>query len=659
LTPLLELLALLAAAVAAVALFQRIGIPASLGYLAVGALLGPYVAGLISHTETIRLVAEFGIVFLLFTIGLNFSLPQIYALRHSVLWLGTGQVVLTTAVVALLAWGLGLDPVAAFIVGAVFAQSSTVIIARQLIEQGEEHSRHGRLGLALSVFQDVTAVPFVIVIPVLGLAAAGSLAEPLGWALLKALLAFAVVYLAGRWLLRPLFHAIAVRRSAELFTLTVLLVSLASAAITNSLGLSLAFGAFLAGMMLGETEFRHQIESTIRPFRDVLLGLFFVSIGMLINPAALWPIWHWALLGALALLAIKVALVAALVLAAGIERRTALRTALILALGGEFGFALLALGLAGGGIDDPTAQIALASVLLSLMIGPFLIRHNQFLSDALLGPGSSRIAAAGSALPAPSANASTSAKLQQHVILCGYGRIGQSVANFLEREGIAHVALDLDPALVRAAHAAGEPVYYGNAAEAGVLETVGLASARLLIISYDDPATALKVVQQVRAQRPELPVMVRTRDESHVEALRAAGATEVVPETLEAGMMMVAHALTLLDVPVTRVLRRLREARSDRYRLLRELFQGDPTWSGTEAAQARLHSVPLALGCVAVGQRIEQLGLDADGVEITAVLRAGERLLHPPPALELQCDDVVVLFGPPEALARVEAHLTQ
>jgi len=656
LPPLFELLVLLAAAVAAVALFQRTGIPASLGYLAVGALLGPYVAGLISHTETIRLVAEFGIVFLLFTIGLNFSLPQIYALRHTVLWLGTGQVVLTTAVVGLGAWGLGLDPVAAFIVGAVFAQSSTVIIARQLADQGEEHSRHGRLGLAMSVFQDVTAVPFVVIIPVLGLAAAGSLAEPLGWALLKALLAFALVFLAGRWLLRPLFHAIAVRRSAELFTLTVLLVSLASAAITESLGLSLAFGAFLAGMMLGETEFRHQIESTIRPFRDVLLGLFFVSIGMLFNPAALLAIWPWALLGALALLAIKLVLVAALVLAAGIERRTALRTALILALGGEFGFALLALGLAGGGIDDPTAQIALAAVLLSLIAGPFLIRYNQFLSDALLGPASSPSVAASAAAQQPHAH--TSPKLSQHVILCGYGRIGQSVANFLEREGIAHVALDLDPALVRDAHAAGEPVYYGNAAEAGVLDAVGLASARLLIISYDDPAAALKLVQQVRAQHPELPVMVRTRDESQVEALRAAGATEVVPETLEAGMMMVAHALTLLDVPITRVLRRLREARSDRYRLLRELFQGDPTLEGDDATQARLHSVALPPGSSAVGQRIEALGLEADAVEITAVLRAGQRLLNPAPDLLLHSEDVVVLFGAPEALARVEARLS-
>jgi len=654
LSPLLELLALLAAAVAAVALFQRSGIPASLGYLAVGALLGPYVAGLISHAETIRLVAEFGIVFLLFTIGLNFSLPQIYALRHTVFWLGTGQVVLTTALVTLAGWALGLPLAAAFVVGAVFAQSSTTIIARQLSEQGEENSRHGRLGLAMSVFQDVTAVPFVIVIPTLGLVAAGTLAEPLAepliLALVKALLAFALVYLAGRWLLRPLFHAVAVRRSTELFTLTVLLVSLASAAITDSLGLSLAFGAFLAGMMLGETEFRHQIESTIRPFRDVLLGLFFVSIGMLINPAALLPVWHWALLGALALLGVKVTLVALLVRAAGIESRTALRTALVLALGGEFGFALLALGLAGGGIDGHTAQIALAAVLLSMMIGPFLIRYSQPLTEALLG----RTTAAATATPQPQATLASG--WREHVILCGYGRIGQSVANFLERERIAHVALDLDPTLVREAHAAGEPVFYGDATDPAVLDAVGLAHARLLIISYDDPAAALKLLQRVRALHPELPVMVRTRDETHVEALRQAGATEVVPETLEAGMMMVAHALALLQVPTARVLRRLREARSDRYRLLRELFQGDPALQTADPTVPRLHSITVSAGCAAIACRLDRLELGA-GVELTALLRQGQRILDPGPELLLQADDVLVLFGSPEALARTEQRL--
>ena len=246
-----EILLLLGLAVLIVTVFQRLGIPSSLGYLLVGVLLGPYTVGPVIDSQHIRVAAELGIVFLLFTIGLNFSLPQIYALRHLVLGLGTGQVLLTTVIVGMAAWLAGLPPAAAFVVGAVFAQSSTTIISKQLAEQGEEQSQHGRLALAMSVFQDVTAVPFVVVIPVLATATAGSLVLPLSWALAKALLAFALVLFAGRWMLRPLFHEIAARRSAELFTLTVLLVSLMSAWATHSLGLSMAFGAFLAGMMLG------------------------------------------------------------------------------------------------------------------------------------------------------------------------------------------------------------------------------------------------------------------------------------------------------------------------------------------------------------------------------------------------------------------------
>jgi monovalent cation:H+ antiporter-2, CPA2 family len=319
-----QVLLLLGVAVWVVVLFHRLHIPSSLGYLLVGLILGPYTIGPVIEIPQIKALAEFGIVFLLFTIGLNFSLPQIHALRHQVLGLGTGQVVFTTAVVGLVAWLAGLDPVAAFVIGAVFAQSSTTIIGKQLVEQGEENSRHGKLGLAMSVFQDVTAVPFVVVIPVLGMAAgAAVLAGALGWALAKALLAFALVFFVGRWILRPAFHFITERHSAEIFTLTVLLVALLAAWTTNSLGLSLAFGAFLAGMVLGETEFRHQVESTVRPFQDVLLGLFFVGIGMLLDPAALPQIWHWALLGTVVLLISKTLLVTFMVRKTGADPLTA------------------------------------------------------------------------------------------------------------------------------------------------------------------------------------------------------------------------------------------------------------------------------------------------------------------------------------------------
>jgi CPA2 family monovalent cation:H+ antiporter-2 len=639
--PFVQLLILLLAAVAVVAVFQRLRIPSSLGYLLVGVVLGPYTPGPVIEGHQLRVLAEFGIVFLLFTIGLSFSLPQIRALRDQVFALGTGQVVLTTAAVGIVAWLAGLSPAAAFVIGAVFAQSSTTIISRQLTEQGEADSRHGRMGMALSVFQDVTAVPFVVVIPALGLAVgAQALAASLGWALAKALLAFTIVFVVGRWMLRPLFHAVAVGRSAELFTLTVLLVSLAAGWTTGQLGLSMAFGAFLAGMMLGETEFRHQIEAAIRPFRDMLLGLFFVGIGMLFDLRALPDIWHWAIAGAVGLMAAKTLIVAGLVRASGTDSFTAWRTGLLLAVGGEFGFALLAIALTAGVITDGASQVALTSVLISMVAAPFLIRHNLAIARGL---SAGREEDQGGSVPAAALAAGTG--LSDHVIICGYGRIGQGVGHFLDEEKIRYVALDLDPSRVREAHLAGEPVYYGDASERAVLESVGIGSARLLLISHHDTAAALRLLGVLRDLRPDLPVMARTRDESHVDELRQAGAVEVVPETLEAALMIAAHALLLLEVPLTRVLRRIQQQRSDRYRLLGEFIRGE-NGGGDEApppSAKRLHPVLLAPRSAAVGRLLREL--DLPGVSVTALVRDGRRHAEPSGDLLLEAGDVLVLFG--------------
>ena len=306
-----QILLLLAVAIAIVVTFQRLHIPTSLGYLLVPVVSMP----------ELQTLAEFGVVFLLFTIGLNYSIPQLNALRHQILGLGTGQVVFTTLGAGTVMWMVGLPVAAAFVFGAVFAQSSTTIISSLLTEQGEENSQHGRLGLAMSVFQDVTAVPFLVIIPVLGMAVtADVLALTVAAALAKAVLAFVLVFFAGRWLLGPLFHLVTRRNSLETFTLAF------AAWTTNSLGLSLAFGGFLAGMMLGETEFRHQVESSVSPFRDVLLGLFFIGIGMRFDPSSIQPIWQWAVFGALLILVSKILIVALMVHRTTADKRVAWRT---------------------------------------------------------------------------------------------------------------------------------------------------------------------------------------------------------------------------------------------------------------------------------------------------------------------------------------------
>ena len=534
-----QILLLLGVAVTVVVTFQRLHIPTSLGYLLVGVILGPHTIGPAVYMPEFRALAEFGVVFLLFTIGLNFSLPQLHALRHQVLGLGTGQVVFTTTVVGIIVWLAGLPAVAAFVIGAVFAQSSTTIIGSQLAEQGEENTHHGRYGLAMSVFQDVTAVPFLVIIPVLGLSVGVDvLAGALGWAFAKAVLAFALVFFVGRWLLRPLFHIVAERRSAEVFTLAVLLVALLAAWTTSSLGLSLAFGGFLAGMMLGETEFRHQVESSIRPFRDVLLGLFFVGIGMRFDPTAIPLIWHWVMLGALLILVSKTLIVAAMVRKSGLDALVAWRTGLLLAVGGEFGLALIAIALDASVIGAQLGQVAITSVLLSMILGALLIRFNGAIATRLVGVPRNDMPPALDLMEAP----------EQQVVIGGYGRVGHTIAVLLQARGIPFVAFDTDLKRVAQGRADGHPVSYGDISDPGLLSTIHVERASLVVITVDRSATALGAISSLRKMCPQVPVIARARDLETSSHFLAAGATHAYPEAIEASLHLGETALKILHV---------------------------------------------------------------------------------------------------------------
>ena len=641
-----EVLTLLGLSVVAIVVFHRLRVPTSLGYLLVGAVVGPNALGWVADADHNRVLAEFGIVFLLFTIGLSFAGPQIQAMRGMVFGLGAAQVGLTTVVVGALAWLLGLPPLAALVAGAVFAQSSTIIIARQLAEQGEDQTRHGRLATAMSVFQDVTAVPLVVVIPVLGAAAgAGAMLLPLGAAFAKALLAFALVLLLARWVLRPLLREVAAWRSPELFTLAVLLVTLVAAGITDLLDLSMALGAFLAGLVLGETEFRHQIEATIRPFRDVLLGLFFITIGMMVNPAALPDIWHWALLVAVGVFACKALLIVLIVRLGGVALPDAVRIGVVLAIGGEFGFALLALALLDGLIAPDIAQVILTAVLIGMISAPLWIRSNRWFGRRFAQPVVVRDPAVSSDLPEG---------LRDHVIVCGYGRVGQNVARFLAEESVPYVALDMDPARVGDAHAAGMPVFFADSSDPDVLRSVAAERARLVVVSHDDLAATRRLLANLSNIAPQARVMVRSRDDAPVEELLALGAAEVVPETFEASIMIGAHVLLLGGVAPSRVLKRMRSAQRDRYRLLREVFIGTELIDA-RPGQPRLHSVRLGADWSAVGRRLDELDL-GDAV-VHALVRDEHRQESPPAETVLCAHDVLVLFGEPSSLEACEQRL--
>lgn len=649
-TPLHEILILLAAAVIAVALFRRLHLPPILGYLFVGVLVGPHGLHWIPDTEGTRFLAEFGVVFLLFTIGLEFSMPQLVAMKGVVLGLGGAQVALSTALGGAIAWLAGMGWEGALIVGGILALSSTAIVTKQLTEQLEINSRHGRSAVGVLLFQDLAVIPFLILIPILAGFGGDSMAAPLLLALIKGVAAFFIMLAAGHWLLRPLFREIASARSPELFMLTVLLVSLTAAWATHLAGLSLALGGFLAGVMLGETEFRHQVETDIRPFRDVLLGLFFITVGMLLDVHALGAIWHWVALLALGIVATKSVLITALGRLGGTELGVALRTGLVLAQGGEFGFALLALAIGAGLIGDQAGQIVLAGTLVSMAISPFLVRYNGRIAKALTKSYLTNRAHAREEI------AHVGQNLRDHVIICGYGRIGQNIARFLEKEGFRYIALDLDPGRVREAHQAGENVFFGDSVHREMLEAAGLRWARVLVISYSDTPSSLKILANARELRPDIPVLVRARDDAHLEELQRLGATEVVPETLEASLMLASHLLYLLGVPVSTIVRRVRDVRTDHYRLLRGVFPGEQDLATDELDRqhARLHAVTLPEGSFAVGHNLGQLGLETSGVTVTAVRHHGERTSAPAPELELAAGDVLVLYGTPADLEHAE-----
>ncbi len=650
------ILVLLAVAVVAVAAFRRFNLPPILAYLFVGMLVGPYALNWIPESEGTRFLAEFGVVFLLFTIGLEFSLPQLIAMRREVLGLGGAQVALTSLAGGGIAWMFGMPLMAAAVIGGILAMSSTAIVIKQLTEQLEVSSRHGRLSVGVLLFQDVAVIPFLILIPVLASDSNASITVELGAALLKGVFVIGAMLAIGHWLLRPLFHIIAAQRSSELFTLAALLFALAAAWLTHLFGLSFALGAFMAGMLLGETEFRHQVEADIRPFRDVLLGLFFVTIGMLLDLASLPDIIHWVLLLVAAIIIFKVVLVTALSRLLGAAPGIALRTGIVLAQGGEFGLALLTLALAEGALAPGASQIVLAAIIITMLLSPFLIASNgtiakRFYSESYLGNRESQVIEM----------EGHTERLEQHVVICGYGRIGQNIARFLDQEGFNYIALDLDPVRVRDARAAGEQVFYGDSTHIENLGAAGIGRAKVLVISFDDISRTTKILEQVKRLWPDLPVLVRTRDDANLDVLQQAGATEVVPETLEASLMLVSHLLLLLDVPVSRIVRNVQEVRSSRYQMLRGFFHGQETESLEEASafRERLQSVELPKAAYAVGRALGTLKLRESGVIVTAVRRGGIKGHQPEPDMVLQAEDILVLYGSPEDLAHAETLLLQ
>jgi CPA2 family monovalent cation:H+ antiporter-2 len=651
-------LLLLGAAVLGVVVFRMLHLPPMLAYLAVGIIIGPHALGLATENAATHLLAEIGVVFLMFSIGLEFSLPKLFSMRRTVFGLGMAQVLLTILAVVLFGWLMAslLPQVidiswrASFALGGALAMSSTAIVSKMLTERLELETPHGRQIFGILLFQDLAVVPLLILIPALA-NDTGNLLATLSLAAMKATVVLILLLVVGQRLMRGWFHIVVKRRSRELFMLNLLLVTLGAAWITERAGLSLALGAFVAGMLISETEYRHQVEEDIKPFRDVLLGLFFISVGMLLNLRLVLE-YRWIVLLLLTgPVLLKFALIALLARIFGATPGTALRTGLGLAQAGEFGFVLL--NQAGGlQLMDPLLiQLILASMVLSMLAAPLIIAKSDVIAMKLAANEWMLQSLALTQI------ASRTMAAQKHVLIAGFGRSGQSLAKLLEEEKIPYHALDLDPDRVREAQAAGANVSYGDAARRESLLAAGVHRAAALVVTYADTPSALKVLHFAHELAPALPVIVRSHDDTDLDKLRAAGATEVVPEAIEGSLMLASHALVMLGVPLRRVVHRVQAARDERYASLRGYFHGaDDAPDDAEHLHLRLHSVELSKGASSVGKRISELDMASCGAQVASA-RRGRTALDLVSDPLLQAGDVIVVRGTADGVARAEQSL--
>ena len=648
----------LLAAVLGVVVCRLLKLPPMLGYLCVGVVIGPHALALSQNMEAVQHLGELGVVFLMFVIGLEFNLPKLHSMRRQVFGLGLLQVALTmllaTLALLLLArlWpdGWRMDWRSALSLGAVLTMSSTAIVVKLLVERLEMDSGHGQRIMGVLLFQDIAVVPLLVMVPALA-APQQNLWLALAVAGLKASVLITVLLVGGQQVMRRWLTLVAQRKSDELFMLNLLLVTLGLAWLTEQAGLSLALGAFIAGMLISETDFKHQVETDIRPFHDVLLGLFFISIGMLLD-------WRLVLQNAPLVLVLtllppllKMALITGIARAMKSTAGEALRTGLYLGQAGEFGFVLLTLADQNQLVPQHLQSPILAAMVLSMLITPFVVQYSNQIVLRLVSTEWMQQSLQLTHI------ARQSIHLGQHIIIGGFGRCGQNLARVLEEQGIAYLALDLDPERVRQAAAAGLAVVYGDSTRLQALMAAGLARASAVVVTYLDEAAALKLLALTQSHAPQVPVIVRTQDDHSLEKLQDAGASEVVPEAIEGSLMLASHALALVGVPMRRVIRIVQDQRDARYALLRGYFHGSDDDSEDERQQERLHSVTLHPGAHAASRPMQALPLAEWGVRVVHLRRADGKRMPVTDTVPLAFGDTLVLSGKVEALARAEQWL--
>lgn len=653
----ITLLYLLAAVLGVIAC-RYLRLPPMLGYLGVGVLIGPHALALSQNTQAVHYLGEFGVVFLMFVIGLEFNLSQLRAMRKHVFGLGFLQVAVTIfgATLGLLAlsalfprvWDMSWQ--AALALSSALAMSSTAIVVKLMAERLETETEHGKRVLGVLLFQDLAVVPLLVLIPALS-TSGEQLAMALGWAALKAVALVSVLLVGGQHVMRRWLTLVARLKSEELFVLNLLLITLGLAWLTELAGLSLALGAFIAGILISETEFKNQVETDIRAFHDVLLGIFFISIGMLLNWSLVLERWPLVLFLVTIPILLKACVVTLLSKALGNTAGVSLRTGLYLAQAGEFGFVILTLAQSNALLPPSLANPILASMVLSMLATPFIVMHSDRIVMRLVSSDWLQQSLQMTSIARKSMGAN------QHVIICGFGRCGQNLARILDREGIAYVALDLDPDRIRQTAAAGNAVVFGDATRLHALMAAGLARARAVVITHLGVAAALKTLSLVQTNAPQVPVIVRTKDDHDLERLQEAGATEVVPEAIEGSLMLASHALALLGVPTQRVIRMVQEQRNERYSLLRGFFHGSDDSSLDDFQQERLACITLPTSSWALGRVLRDIGLAQLDVRIISLRRGSGKIATLADDTALEEGDALVLCGKADALALAQRKL--
>ncbi|MCP1772244.1 CPA2 family monovalent cation:H+ antiporter-2 [Neisseria perflava] len=628
---------------------RKFNIPSMLGYLLVGFLAGPGMFSLIPKSDATDYLGEIGIVFLMFSIGLEFSLPKLKALRRLVFGLGGLQVVITMLAVMGILMVMGTPFNWAFAMAGALAMSSTAIVSRILAEKTELNQPHGMMAMGVLLMQDIAVVPLMILIPALAGGSSGNLWAELGWAGVKLLVTLGLLFFIGSKVISPWFRKVAKRKSSELFMINVLLVTLGVAYLTELEGLSMALGAFVAGMLLSETEYRFQVEDDIRPFRDILLGFFFITVGMKLDIQSLISNWQMILVLLVLLLFLKALVVFLIAFRMKHPVANSLKAALYLAQGGEFGFVMLAISSKINMVSPELEQAATAAILLSMIAAPFILEASDKIVSRFVKSSWDMKAVDLHTMLVETMNKS------DHVLIIGFGRGGQSIGRILAQENIPYYALDLDVERVQIARNAGEPVSFGDAKRKEILEAAGLNRAKTVVITLNNMHETQHVLNNIMTLHPSMPVYARATNDDYVKIFTEMGAEEAVSDTKETSLALAGYAMLANGQPYSTVSQTLMGIRRSRYVSLEGLFVGrdDETTFDSESNFCR-HAFPLAAEAYAIGKTVAELPLERDHIKLLFIRRNTSRLENLPPDFTLASGDILVVAGKKEEIISFE-----